>query len=128
MKFCVEVAMSAAQGGTAVGPPLPKVGNWTGFAKKNVHFFHSENQVKKKLHITEYSHTLILRSDGVMKFCVEAAVSAAQGGTAVRPPLKVGNWTGFTKKKCLFFSLRKSTEKKFLSLGKSICWHRSQPI
>ena len=38
-----------------------------------------------------------------MKFCVEAAVSAAQGGTAVRPhlrppPPKVGNWIGFVKK------------------------------
>ena len=33
-----------------------------------------------------------------MKFCVEAAVSTAQGGTAVKFP---------------FFSLRKSTEKKF---------------
>ena len=65
------------------------------------------------LHITEYSHTLILRCDEIMKFCVEAAVSAAQGGTAVgHPPPKVGNWTGFAKK-ISFFSLRKSTEKKF---------------
>ena len=35
------------------------------------------------LHITEYSHTLTLRSDEVIKLCVEAAVSAAQGWTAV---------------------------------------------
>ena len=28
------------------------------------------------------------------------------------PPLQVGNWTGFTKKKFSFFSFRKSTEKK----------------
>ena len=47
-----------------------------------------------------------------MKFCVEAAVNAAQGRTAVRPPLEVGNWTGFVKKKFSFFSLRKLTEKK----------------
>ena len=46
-----------------------------------------------------------------MKFCVEAAVSAAQGGTAVGPPPKVGNWTGLVKKNFSFFSLRKSTEK-----------------
>ena len=66
--------------------------------------------------MTEYSHTLILRSDEVMKFCVEAAVSAAQGGTAVGPPPpQVGNWTGSMKKKFSFFSLRKSTEKNFVT-------------
>ena len=48
-------------------------------------FFHSENQLKKKkLHITEYSHTLVPRSDEVMKFCVEAAVTAV----GPPPPLK----------------------------------------
>ena len=35
--------------GLQTPPPPPKVGNSTGFAKKNYHFFHSENQVKKKL-------------------------------------------------------------------------------
>ena len=48
MKFCVEAAVSAAQTGTAVRPP-PEVENWTGFTKKKIfHFFHSENQIKKK--------------------------------------------------------------------------------
>ena len=47
MKFCVEAAVSAAQGGTAVRPP-PEVRNLTGFVKKKNHFFHSENQLKKK--------------------------------------------------------------------------------
>ena len=56
------------------------------------------------------SHTLILRSDEVMKFCFEDAVSAAQGGTAVRPPSRKLDWIGEEKN---FFSLRKSSEKKF---------------
>ena len=45
----------------------------------------------------------------------------------LQPP-KVGNWTGFAKKKFSFFSFRKSTGKKILSPGKSVCQHRSQPI
>ena len=51
--------------------------------------------------------------------------------TAVQPPPPPppgGNWTGFAKKKFSFFSLRKSTEEKSLLPGKSVCWHRSQPI
>ena len=32
------------------------------------------------------------------------------------------------KEEFSFFSPRKSTEKKFLSPGKSVCWHRGQPI
>ena len=49
MKFCVEAAVSAAQGGTAVRPPPPhEVRNLTRFAKKKIIFFHSENQLKKK--------------------------------------------------------------------------------
>ena len=98
-------------------PPPSRKLDWIR-EEKNFHFFHSENQLKKKnwLHITEYSHTLIPRSDEGMKFCVEDAVSAAQGGTAVEPPPQIGNWTGFMKKKFSFFSLRKSTEKKKLHI------------
>ena len=49
MKFCVEVAVSAAQGGTAVGPPpQSRKLDWI-HKEKNCHFLHSENQVKKKL-------------------------------------------------------------------------------
>ena len=105
-----------------------KVGNWTGFAKKNFSFFSLRQSTEKKaLHITEYSHTLILRSDEVMKFCVEAAVSvaqggtavsAAQGGTAVRPSTphpQVGNWTGFMKKKIHFFTPKINWKKNFVT-------------
>ena len=53
-----------------------------------------------KENITEYSHTLILRSDEVL--CWSCSVSTAQGGTAVNPP----------PPKFSFFSLRKSTAKK----------------
>ena len=50
-------------------------------------------------------------------------------GLQLNPPLpEVANWTGFVKKKFSFFSLRKSTEKNILSPGKSVCWHRRQPI
>ena len=50
MKFCIEAAVSAAQGGTAVRPPPPKVGNWTGFMQRNIFiFFTQKNQLKIKL-------------------------------------------------------------------------------
>ena len=52
MKFCVEDAVSAAQGGTAgqtPPPPPTEVGYWTGFAKRKIFiFFHSENLLQKK--------------------------------------------------------------------------------
>ena len=121
MKLCVEAAMSAAQGWTAVKPPPPplKVGNWTGFAKKTFSFFSLRKSTEKNilLHITEYSHTLTLRSDEVMKLCVEAAVSAAQGWTAVEtpPPPRSRKLDWICKENIfIFFSLRKSTEKNIL--------------
>ena len=49
--------------------PPPKVRNWTGFAKKNSFFSLTKSMGKKfYLHITECSHTVIPRSDEVMKF------------------------------------------------------------
>ena len=113
MKFWDEAAV------TAVQTPLPQ-SRENGLDSWNFYFsfFHSENQLKKKNLATYYwvqSHTLIPRSDEVMKFWDEAAVIAVRPPPPPPPPTKVGNWTGFVKKKISFFSLRKSTEKKFVA-------------
>ena len=203
MKFCVEDAVSAAQGGTVVGPPPlppPQVGNWTGFMKKIfsffslrkstgkkisyillstvtylyqdlmkvwssvlkmqwvqlkvglqlnpppppnrkldwIHeekffiFFHSENQLEKKISyillstVTHLYQDLMKVWSSVLKMqWVHLKVGLQLGPP---PPPKVGNWTGFAKKNLFIFFTQKINWKKKLSPGKSVCWHRSQPI
>ena len=110
-------------------PPPPQVGNWTGFAKKDFHFFHSENQMKKKISyiLLGTVTTLILRSDEVMKFCVEAAVSAAQGRTAVGPPPPHRKLDQDLQRKNFHFFHSEINCKKNFVAGKSVCCTEANP-
>ena len=85
-------------------PPPPEVGNWTGFMKKKIYFF------KKNLATILLSTVTHLYQDLMKLWSSVMKLQWLQLDPP--PPPEVGNWTGFTKKNS-FFSLRKSTEKKF---------------
>ena len=105
---------SAARGGTAAPPP--KVGNWTGFAKKNP-FFSLRKSTENIFLATYYwvqspTYTKIWWSywwsyEVLWWSCNDCSQ------TPPTPHPEVGNWTGFTKKKFIFCHSENQMKKKF---------------
>ena len=123
MKFGIEAAVSAAQGGTAVGPPQSRKLDW--IHEENFSFFHSENQLKRKLAtyywVQSHTYTKIWWSYEVLCWsCSECSSRWDCSWTAPSPPTpppppppKVGNWTGFAKKNFHFFHPENQLKRKF---------------
>ena len=82
-------------------PPPSKKLDW--ICKKKIHFFHSENQLEKKLAtyywVQSHTYTKIWWNYEVLCWsCSECSSRWDCSQTTPPPPPKVGNWTGFAKK------------------------------
>ena len=105
-------------------PPPPKVGNWSGFTKNFLSFFHSENQLKIFLAtfywVQSHTCTKIWWSYEVLWW----SCSDCSDCSCIPPPPPPSRKLDLIckkkkkKKKNSFFSLRKLTGKKNLVAGK----------
>ena len=94
-------------------PPPPKVGNWTGFAKK--YYW-----------VQSHTYTKIWWSSVLKLQWVQLKV-----GLQLNPPPTPESRKLdliHKEKNFIFFTQKINWKKKILSPGKSVCWHWSQPI